>query len=135
MHIFVFPIHRLGVTERRHIADHLTRPGSEFQQALVSGSPLTGVIATMHMGGEIVSWARTYEWREYQTLEAFTASEHRRGGLATACTAALIAYIAGAYGVTFAVFRPQMASIAARLRILHRHYARWPDGSWQEVQE
>lgn len=136
MHIFVYPIHRLGVSERRRIADHLTKSGSVFQQALASGSPLKGDIATLHLGGDIFAWARSDEWEGKRTLEAFTASEMRKRGMATACAAALVA--SGCFrrlNFKIAVFQPSMASLARRLGLDCQLYDRKPDGSWRAVQE
>ena len=88
MELFVLKTDRLRATERRFIADHLTRPESEFQRALLNGG-LTGTIAICLDQGEIVGWARSEVWQGIPTLEAFVSPAYRRRGMATLCAAGL----------------------------------------------
>lgn len=132
MDFFITTTNRLRRTERRFIADHLTRPGSDFQRALLYGDP-AGTIAICLDQGEIVGWARTEIWQGMPTLEAFVGPAYRRRGIALACTAALIAEgVFRDFGAV-AVFRPTMVSLAERLRLPYAGFDRKPDGTWREA--
>jgi hypothetical protein len=131
MELFVLPTARLRLSERNFIADHLTRPGSEFQKMLLSGTP-PGTIAICLDQGEIIGWARTELWREMPTLEAFVSPAYRRRGVATLCAAGLRTEGVWRDYEFVAVFRPTMAALAKRLGLLFAAFDRAPDGSWVE---
>ena len=134
MELFVLPTARLRVTERNFIADHLTRPGSDFQRAILAGGgDLTGTIAICLDQGEIVGWARTELWRELPTLEAFVAPAYRRRGVATLCAAGLRAEGVWRDHEFVAVFRPTMISLGSRIGLHYAVFDRAPDGSWVEA--
>lgn len=130
MDFFITKTNRLRRSERRFIADHLTRPGSDFQRALLYGAP-AGTIALCLDQGEIVGWARTEIWQATPTLEAFVGVPYRRRGIALACAAALVAEGVFRDHKEVAVFRPSMASLAGRLNLPYAQYDRKPDGSWK----
>jgi hypothetical protein len=132
MDCFLTPTHRLRRVERRFLADHLTRPGSDFQTALLRGEP-TGTIALCLDQGEIVGWARTEKWQGMATLEAFVAVAYRRRGICTYCVSGLVAQGAFRDEPVVAVFRPSMALMAKQFRLPHARYDRKPDGSWRFV--
>lgn len=134
MELFVLPTGRLRVTERNFIADHLTRPGSDFQRAILDGGgSLAGTIAICLDQGEIIGWARTELWRELPTLEAFVSPAYRRRGVATLCVAGLRTEGVWRDHEFVAVFRPTMATLARRLGLLYAAFDRAPDGSWVEA--
>lgn len=134
MELFVLPTGRLRVTERNFIADHLTRPGSDFQRTLLAGGgSLTGTIAICLDQGEIIGWARTELWRELPTLEAFVSPAYRRRGVATLCAAGLRAQGVWRDYEFVAVFRPAMAELAHRLGILSAQFQRLKTGEWVEA--
>lgn len=130
LHTFVERTPRLRRTDRRFLADHLTRSGSDFQEALLAGE-LKGTIALCLDQGEIVGWARTEVWKGLPTLEAFVARPYRRRGVATLCSAALVA--SGTYDnvEVIAVFSPLLLPIARSLHLPHRLYDLKPDGTWR----
>jgi GNAT superfamily N-acetyltransferase len=130
MELFITLARRLRVSERKFIADHLTRPGSDFQKALLAGTPI-GTIAICFDHGEIVGWARTEMWKEKPTLEAFVAKEYRKRGIAKMCAAGLLAEGALPRGEWVAVFRESMSGLASSLEIPNVLYNRKPDGSWR----
>ncbi len=65
-----------------YIADNLCNPGSEMQREFRENMTATPVVVafTAHP----IAWVATHEWRGMQTLEAYTAIEWRRRGLARA---------------------------------------------------
>jgi GNAT superfamily N-acetyltransferase len=133
MELFVLQTHRLRVTERNFIADHLTRPGSDFQRAILAGGGgLTGTIAICLDQGEIIGWARTEIWDGLPTLEAFVSPAYRRRGVATLCAAGLRTEGVFRDYEFVAVFRMPMATLAKRLGLLFAAFDRAPDGSWVE---
>jgi GNAT superfamily N-acetyltransferase len=134
MELFVLPISRLRVTERNFIADHLTRPGSDFQRAILAGGgSLTGKIAICLDHGEIIGWARTEIWDGLPTLEAFVSPPYRRRGVATLCAAGLRTQGVFRDYEFVAVFRTTMALLASRLGLRYAAFDRAPDGSWVEA--
>jgi len=134
MELFVLPTGRLRVTERNFIADHLTRPGSDFQRAILAGGGgLTGTIAICLDQGEIIGWARTEIWDGLPTLEAFVSPAYRRRGVATLCAAGLRTEGVWRDYEFVAVFRPTMAALAHRLGILHAEFQRTQTGEWVEA--
>lgn len=64
------------------IAAHLCRSGSEMQTEFYERLKETPVVV---FSNEVpIAWVATHEWRELQTLEAFTHPDWRRRGLARA---------------------------------------------------
>ena len=64
------------------IAAHLCRSGSEMQAEFCERLTETPVVV---FSNEVpIAWVATHEWRDLQTLEAFTHAEWRRRGLARA---------------------------------------------------
>jgi GNAT superfamily N-acetyltransferase len=132
MELFVLKTDRLRASERRFIADHLTRPESEFQRALIAGTA-TGTIAICLDQGEIVGWARTEVWQDIPTLEAFVSPAYRRRGVATLCAAGLRTEGVFRDHEFIGVFRPAMVALASRLGLLYASFDRKPDGTWREA--
>jgi len=129
MELFVLKTDRLRATERRFIADHLTRPESEFQRALIEGT-VTGTIAICLDQGEIIGWARSEVWQGIPTLEAFVAPAYRHRGVATLCAAGLRTEGVFRDYDYIGVFRPTMVSLARRLGLIYSSFDRMPDGTW-----
>lgn len=102
------------------IADKLSRHGSDFQEKLrywLSGhlpQQADGMIAIVRDFGEIIGWARTEEWKQMKTLEAFVAPHHRFKGVATFATSGLIASMAFGDTCRVAVFRDESMLRLAR---------------------
>lgn len=117
MDCFILPTMKLRPSERRFIAEHLTRPGSDFQKALQADAA-TGTIAIALDQGEIVAWARTEKWKEWPTLEAFVAPEFRGRRLATWCAMGLAAANVYKKSHHVAVFRPSMIPVATGAGLL-----------------
>jgi hypothetical protein len=132
MELFILKTSRLRRSERRFIADHLTRPGSDFQRALLYGEP-AGTIAICLDQGEVIGWARSEIWQKLPTIEAFVGTAYRRRGVATLCVAGLVAASVFVDHDEVAVFRPSMASLARRLGVPFVKFDRKPDGSWKEA--
>lgn len=119
---------RLSVGERKFLADHLTRSGSDFQTELLAGGQ-AGVICLAMSRGEIVGWARTAWWESWPTLEAFVAPAMRRRGVAVCCAAGLAA--GGQFeesGGYCAVFDRAMLPIAGRAGLNAILFSRVPGG-------
>jgi len=131
MELFVLKTDRLRATERRFIADHLTRPESDFQRSLLAGT-VTGTIAICLDQGEIIGWARSEIWQDIPTLEAFVSPAYRRRGVATLCAAGLRTEGVFRDYEFIGVFRPTMVSLASRLGLLYASFDRNPDGTWRE---
>ena len=134
MELFILKTDRLRASERRFIADHLTRPESDFQGALLNGG-LTGTIAICLDQGEIVGWARTEVWQDIPTLEAFVSPAYRRRGVATLCAAGLRTEGVFRDYEYIGVFRPTMVSLASRLGLLYASFDRKPNGTWREARK
>ena len=132
MELFVLKTDRLRASERRFIADHLTRPESEFQRSLLAGT-VTGTIAICLDQGEIIGWARTEVWQGIPTLEAFVSPAYRRRGVATLCAAGLRTEGVFRDYEYIGVFRPTMVSLASRLGLLYAAFDRKPNGTWREA--
>ena len=132
MEFFVTDARRLRSSERRFIVDHLTRPGSDFQRALMDCTQ-TGTIALCLDHGEIIGWARTEEWHGLPTLEAFVATSYRRRGIAKACAACLLADGALSREKRTAVFNKHVVDLAEKLGMLWSAFDRKPDGTWKLV--
>jgi hypothetical protein len=132
MELFILQTSRLRRSEKRFIADHLTRPDSEFQRALLDGEP-AGTIAICLDQGEIVGWARSEMWQGMPTLEAFVATAYRRRGVGTLCAAGLRTEGVFLDFDQVAVFRPTMVSLAHRLGLPFAQFDRKPDGTWREA--
>jgi GNAT superfamily N-acetyltransferase len=116
----ILPLADLDDIDISYIVAHLTKPGSDFQRALLAGRR-PGEIAIVRDQGEIVGWARTEEWVEdnggdefsWDTLEAFVAKDYRRRGVA-AFAAAGLAAAQDSLGQHIAVFHPHMLLVARR---------------------
>lgn len=128
METFTTPAHRLTLSERKFIADHATRPHSEFQKALLAGQP-RGTICLCLDQGEIVGWARSEDWEGWPTLEAFVRPQWRDRGVAALCAAGLrAANVFDSTGRYCAVFRPPMLGVAARAGLAAILFSLYPDG-------
>lgn len=132
MELFVLKTSRLRRSEKRFIADHLTRPGSDFQRALLYGEP-AGTIAICLDQGEIIGWARTEIWQKLPTIEAFVGTAYRRRGVATLCVAGLVAEGVYVDHPKAAIFSTTMIGVAEKLCIPFRRFGLKPDGTWKEV--
>ena len=132
MELFILRTDRLRASERRFIADHLTRPESDFQRSLLAGT-VTGTIAICLDQGEIIGWARTEVWQGIPTLEAFVSPAYRRRGVATLCAAGLRTEGVFRDYEYIGVFRPTMVSLASRLGLLYAAFDRKPNGTWREA--
>jgi len=132
--LFILKTDRLRASERRFIADHLTRPESDFQRSLLAGT-VTGTIAICLDQGEIVGWARTEVWQGIPTLEAFVSPAYRRRGVATLCAAGLRTEGVFRDYEYIGVFRPTMVSLASRLGLLYASFDRKPNGTWREARK
>lgn len=130
MDCFITRTNRLRRVERRFIADHLTRPGSDFQTALLTGDP-QGTIALALDQGEIVGWARTEIWQGLPTLEAFVGAQYRRRGVARFCAAGLVAEGVYAAAAKVAIFSTTLIPLAKSIGITYERFALKPDGSWR----
>jgi hypothetical protein len=124
----------------RFIRQHLTRPGSDFNEKLASWfgvrkpSSRGGHIAIVEDHGEIVGWARTESWADandwdWNTLEAFVAEPYRDRGIAAWAASALAA------GPLLdvdevAVFRPSMMMLARRVGLRCTLFRRDPEEGW-----
>jgi hypothetical protein len=116
----ILPIADLDAIDVDCIVRHLTKPGSDFQRALLAGR-CPGTIAIVRDQGEIVGWARTETWAEgdeddavWDTLEAFVATSHRMRGVAAFAAAGLAATSGCWSGMAVAVFHPHMLLVARR---------------------
>lgn len=125
---FVVRPMNMRISERVRIIEHLTKPGSDFQRALCDDQA-AGMIALVCRRAEIVGWARTEYWSGYQTLEAFTALEHRGQGIALFGAAGLKA--AGAFDSQprVAVFAASMERLARCVNLAPILYRR-EEGAW-----
>lgn len=128
-------VERLSDLDAREIVNGLTRPGSEFQQELLSrGNSKTQIAIVRNGSWRIASWAATHDWRGLQTLEGFTVEPERRKGLARVAAAMLVA--GGAIDPTraVAVFSPHCVEIARSVgcrdvRFFERRGDEWIENS------
>lgn len=128
-------VERLSDLDRKAIVSGLTRPGSEFQQELLSREPSATKMAIVRNGSwRIASWAATHNWRGIQTLEGFTVEPERRNGLARVAAALLVASGAIDPKRPVAVFSPNCVSIARSVgcrdvRLFERRGDDWIENS------
>lgn len=95
------------------IAAHLCRPGSEMQTEFYERLAETPVVV---FSNEVpIAWVATHEWRDLQTLEAFTHPEWRRRGLARAGALMLLATWNLDRREPVAVFSPDCMPLAKSL--------------------
>jgi hypothetical protein len=132
MELFILPAARLRQSERKFVADHLTRPNSDFQTALLDGEP-AGTIAICLDQGEPIGWARSEVWQGIPTLEAFVSQPYRDRGVATLCAAGLRTHGVFVLHEKIAIFSTAMIAIAERLSLPYRRFALKPGGTWHEV--
>jgi GNAT superfamily N-acetyltransferase len=114
------------------IRSRMTHADSEWQAeatAVLHGeaSNITPV-ALCHIDAGLVGWACSHIWREMQTLEQWVDDRHRRHGIATALSAALMAHGSIDRADPLAVFSESTEAIAKRLGCKDvRRY--WHDGT------
>lgn len=138
MECYILPTARLRPSERQLLATKLTRPYSDFQRSLTANTA-QGTIALCLDQGEIIGWARTEMWQNWNTLEAFVDSTYRGRGVATFAAAGLVAscqFFRGSYGYATgagscaAVFHPSMKPLSRKVGVYPVLYERHPDGTW-----
>lgn len=130
MNCRVIPLRLLDAADTAWILERLSRPGSDFQKKLIAGNltEADGKISIVADQGEIIGWARTEEWRQWQTLEAFVDTHYRRRGVATFAAAGLTA--CGIFEKRIvAVFRPSMSPLAERVGLMPVRFEK-RCGSW-----
>ena len=103
------------------VREHLTKPCSDFQWKLdawlvgsLTPTDADGHIALVEDQGEVVGWARTEQWSDCDTLEAFVAPPYRRRGIAAFAASGLYSAVLHDNGGTVAVFHPHMLLVARR---------------------
>ena len=131
MECYLLPTARLRPSERQLLATKLTRPYSDFQRSLTANTA-QGTIALCMDQGEIIGWARTEMWQNWNTLEAFVDSTYRGRGVATFAAAGLVAscqFFRGSYGYA-AVFRPSMKTLGRKVGVATVLFEKHPDGTW-----
>jgi hypothetical protein len=119
-----------------YVREHLTMPDGDFGPRIDSW--LTGVlpvsvghIATVEDCGEIIGWARTEKWQEWDTLEAFVSQPYRYRGIAAFASAGLVAAALNDNGLSVAVFSPPMLLVAKRAGLLPVLFA-MKNGHWTQ---
>lgn len=119
------------------VRNQLTKGNSDFQWKLTrllhgddAATDADGHIALVLDHGEIVGWARTERWRDYDTLEAFVAPEYRLRGIAGFAAAGLYASVLFDNGGTVAVFHPHMLLVARRAGFYPRLFEKNLRGEW-----
>jgi hypothetical protein len=127
----------LDSVQRRWIAKHMTRDGSDFQKAIqtcsLSGA---GKIALVVEHGEIVSWTRSEMWTDpgtqidYMTLEAFTLPAHRSQGNVKLGAKALADDGWLVLDAPVAVFRVTMLDVARGAGCTNATYFFCDEGKW-----
>ena len=126
----------LDASMRRLIRDELTKPDSDFSEAVETKTD--GVIAMVMDDTEVVGWARTEQWSDdcgvpYDTLEAFVRPDRRLEGIAAFAAAGL--YSAALYdnGCVVAVFQPHMLLVARRAGFFPVLFAKDAAGVWRKA--
>ena len=131
MECYLIPTARLRPSERSFIATNLTRPDSDFQRSLTANTA-QGTIALCLDRGEIIGWARTEMWQNWNTIEAFVDTAYRGRGVATFAAAGLVAscqFFRGSYGYA-AVFHSSMQSLGRKVGVATVLFKKHPDGTW-----
>lgn len=126
--ITITTVDGLDPPESTAIARRLSRPGSEFQveviQVATGEASSSTPIALWHEDGALLGWSASHIWDGKQTLEQFTDERHRRRGIASALSAALVAAGKIDRSEVVAVFSPHTQSLAARLGLSTLRYER-----------
>lgn len=89
MKLELLAVAELGPQTASYIAENLCRPGSEMQGEFREAMTDTPVVVAFT--DRPIAWVASHEWRGLQTLEAFTAPEWRRRGIARAGAQLLLA--------------------------------------------
>jgi GNAT superfamily N-acetyltransferase len=101
------------------IRSRLTRHGSEFlaevSEVFAGEASSITPIAVCHVDGGLVGWACSHNWQDMQTLEQWVDERHRRRGIATALSAALLAHGSIDRADPLAVFSESTEAIAKRI--------------------
>ena len=131
MECYILPTARLRPSERQLIATKLTRPYSDFQRSLTANTA-QGTIALCLDQGEIIGWARTEMWQNWNTLEAFVDSTYRGRGVATFAAAGLVASCQFFRGPRChaAIFHPSMKPLSRKVGVYPVLFEKHPDGTW-----
>lgn len=119
MNISVLALDGLEPRDLLAIRSRLTRHGSEFSAEVADvfageASSITP-IAVCHVDAGLVGWACSHHWQDMQTLEQWVDERHRRRGIATALSAALMAHGSIDRADPLAVFSESTESIAKRI--------------------
>lgn len=125
----LIPAAALELPDVACLTSSLTRPGSDFQNALLSGTA-AGTIAIARDAGRVIGWARSERWEGWDTLESFVEPAYRERGVATFCAAGLVAAAIYENWPWCAVFRQSMVPLAKRLGLAPVHFRR-VDGRWR----
>lgn len=131
MECYILPTARLRPSERQLLATKLTRPDSDFQRSLTANTA-QGTIALCLDQGEIIGWARTEQWKCFNTLEAFVDTAYRGRGVATFAAAGLVAscqFFRGSYGYAV-VFRPSMKNLGRKVGVATVLFEKHTNGTW-----
>lgn len=131
MNCTTFPAGEMSSGTKRRLASYLTKEGSDFQKALISGAPISGAIAIVDMPSTPLpfGWCRSEVWKGMQTLEAFVARSFRSQGIATYAAMGLSLHC-GLKQV--AVFHSSMVTVARRAGLVPTLFIK--DGAeWKEA--
>jgi hypothetical protein len=127
----VLPLADLDASMRRLIRDELTKPGSDFHEAVETKTD--GHIAVVFHDEQVIGWARTEQWNGYDTLEAFVRPERRLQGVAVFAAAGLRAGVLHDNGGVVAVFHPHMLLLARQAGFFPVLFERNGNGGWRKA--
>ena len=122
------------------VREHLTKPCSDFQGKLdawlvgsLTPTDEDGHIALVEDHGEVVGWARTEQWSDCDTLEAFVAPPYRRRGIAAFAASGIYSAVLLDTPPRVAVFHPHMLLVARRAGFFPTLFQK-EGGQWFRVQ-
>lgn len=131
----VLRIYELDPDLAEHCAKYLCKLGSEMQREFRAHASETPLAITYDGDDAMpVAWVSTHRWRGVQTIQAFTAGDYRRRGIARIGVLMLLAERHLTKREPVAVFAPECVDLAYSLGWDDvRFFSRDPKGEWHEV--
>lgn len=121
----------LDASDATWIAAHLCNRGSEMQREFYERQTDTPVV--VFSNEQPIAWVATHDWKNTQTIEAFTDPAWRRRGLARAGAIMLLATSYLARTEPVAVFSRDCVELAQSLRFRQTLYYQRSGADWRLI--
>lgn len=131
----VLRIYELDASLAEHCAKYLCKLGSEMQREFRAHASETPLVVTYDGDDAMpVAWCSTHRWRGLQTIQAYTAHDYRRRGIARISVLMLLAERHLTTREPVGVFAPECVDLAYSVGWDDvRFFRRDGRNEWQEV--